>query len=78
MPEGRVVAFDEARGLGEVEANPEGSGERYPFHCTALIDGTRSIRVGERVTFRVVAGPIGTTEAASISPTPARTRAGAG
>ena len=65
---GRVVAFDEDRGLGEVEAEPEGRGARYRFHCTAIADGTRTIPVGVTVTFRVVGGPLGTYEAKELRP----------
>ena len=61
---GRVVAFDEHRGLGEVE---DTRGERFPFHCTAIADGSRSIAVGRVVEFRVVTGPIGTREAAGVT-----------
>jgi cold shock CspA family protein len=60
---GRVVAFDEHRGLGEVETD---TGRRYPFHCTAITDGTRAIAADTVVEFRVVTGPVGTTEAADI------------
>ncbi|HEX5588501.1 MAG TPA: cold-shock protein [Acidimicrobiia bacterium] len=62
---GRVVAFDEHRGLGEVE---DASGARFPFHCTAIADGTRTIAVDRTVEFRVVTGPIGTREAADLTP----------
>ena len=60
---GRVTGFDEPRGLGEVEAD---GGTRYPFHCTAIADGTRTIPVGVAVTFRVVGGPLGTYEAKEL------------
>jgi cold shock CspA family protein len=62
---GKVVAFDEPRGLGEVEA---AEGTRFPFHCTAIADGTRTIPVGVPVTFRVVGGPLGTYEARELRP----------
>ena len=63
--EGRVVGFDDHRGLGVVEGD---DGSRYPFHCTAIVDGTRTIPSGARVEFDVVAGPIGRYEAASVRP----------
>jgi cold shock CspA family protein len=56
-----VVAFDEHRGLGEIESD----GERFPFHCTAIADG-RTIEVGTHVGFEVAPGPLGRWEAASI------------
>jgi cold shock CspA family protein len=62
---GRVVAFDEHRGVGEVETTA-GNGARYPFHCTAIADGSRTVPVDAVVEFRVVAGPIGTPEAAAV------------
>ena len=53
MVTGRVVEFDDHRGLGEVEAD---DGRRFPFHCTAIADGTahdpgrhrRRVRGGRR------------------------------
>jgi cold shock CspA family protein len=62
---GTVVAFDEERGLGELEAD---AGGRYEFHCTAIADGSRTIAVGASVAFDVVVGPLGGTEAARIRP----------
>ncbi|HXY91016.1 MAG TPA: cold-shock protein [Acidimicrobiia bacterium] len=62
---GVVVAFDAERGLGEVEAT---GGARYPFHCTAIADGTRTIPAGAAVEFVVVAGPLGLYEAAALRP----------
>ena len=63
---GRVTAFDEQRGLGTVEAE----GTTYPFHCTQIADGTRSIEVGTSVAFEVVAGGMGRWEAGSVTPQP--------
>jgi cold shock CspA family protein len=47
---GTVVEFDEHVGLGVVEA----AEQRYPFHCTQIADGTRTIAVGTAVSFDVV------------------------
>ena len=60
---GRVVAFDDDRGLGEIEAD---DGRRYPFHCTAIADGSRTIPVDVPVDFEVTAGPLGGYEAGSV------------
>jgi cold shock CspA family protein len=60
---GRVTAFDERRGIGEVAA---GDGTTYPFHCTVIAGGTRTIAVNTAVEFDVVAGHQGHWEAASI------------
>jgi cold shock CspA family protein len=61
---GTVVAFDEPRGLGTIEAD----GGVYPFHCTAIADGTRTIDVGTPVTFEVRPGGGGRWEATSVEP----------
>jgi cold shock CspA family protein len=61
---GRVRTFDEHRGLGEIEGD---DGALYPFHCTRVADGTRSIPVGATVTFDVAPGPLGRWEAAAIT-----------
>jgi cold shock CspA family protein len=63
--QGRVVTFDERRGLGEIESV---EGQRYRFHCTRIADGTRTIPVQTPVEFEVVAGHLGTWEAAAITP----------
>lgn len=63
---GEVVAFDDAAGLGEVAVE---AGERYPFHCTAIADGSRSIDVGVAVSFVVVPGRGGRWEAAAVTRT---------
>ena len=60
---GTVVAFDEKRGLGEIES---ADGERYAFHCTRIADGSRSIPEQTAVEFEVVAGHLGTWEAARV------------
>jgi len=63
--DGRVVAFDAARGLGTVET---GDGRRYGFHCTRLIDRRHDIAVGTPVRFRVVPGHLGAWEADAVDP----------
>ena len=62
---GKVSAFDERRGLGEITAD---DATVYPFHCTVIADGTRTIEVGAPVKFEVVAGRLGRWEAAEIKP----------
>lgn len=59
---GTIVAFDDARGLGSLEAD----GVTYPFHCTAMVDGSRTIAVGEPVTFGVRPAGMGRWEATAI------------
>jgi cold shock CspA family protein len=61
---GTVASFDNAAGLGVITGT---DGVTYPFHCTAIADGTRDIEVGRAVTFRVVAGHVGKLEATQIS-----------
>ena len=60
---GRVTAFDDHVGLGSVETD---DGRVFPFHCTQLADGTRTIDVGALVSFDVVAGHLGQWEAARV------------
>jgi cold shock CspA family protein len=64
---GTVVAFDERRGLGEIQS---ADGTRLPFHCTQIADGSRTIAVKASVTFEVVPGQLGRWEAADIRPQP--------
>ncbi|MEO5680917.1 MAG: hypothetical protein ABIS47_14750 [Acidimicrobiales bacterium] len=59
---GLVVTYDDHAGLGEVEAD----GERYPFHCTQLLDGSRHAETGQRVAFGVIPGPGGRWEAGEV------------
>jgi cold shock CspA family protein len=59
---GTVVEFDEARGLGLLASE----GATYPFHCTAIGDGTRTIEVGVEVTFELRPGGMGRWEATTI------------
>ena len=63
---GSVASFDEARGLGAIDAD----GQRYPFHCTAIADGTRTIDVGASVTFEIRPGGLGRWEATALEPAP--------
>jgi cold shock CspA family protein len=63
MEEGVVTEFDEARGWGVVESNEA----TYPFHCTQIADGTRTIEVGTQVTFEIRAGLMGRWEAAAVT-----------
>ena len=42
-------------------------GSTYPFHCTALADGTRNVALGARVVFAVAAGHGGRYEARGIT-----------
>jgi cold shock CspA family protein len=60
--QGRISAFDEPRGLGTIDAD----GVTYPFHCTALLDGTRTIDLDAPVTFEVRAAGMGRWEATRI------------
>ena len=60
---GTVSAFDEPRGLGTIEAD----GSDYPFHCTALLDGTRTVEVGTPVTFELRPASRGRWEATAIT-----------
>ncbi len=58
-----MASFDEPRGLGTIDAE----GTVYPFHCTAIADGTRTIDEGTEVTFEVRPGGLGRWEATQIT-----------
>ena len=62
---GTVASFDEASGLGEIDAE---DGRRIPFHCVAIGDGTRTIAVGTAVQFDLLP-KLGRYEATAIRPT---------
>ena len=64
---GTVVEFDEPRGWGRIRTE---GGREYPFHCTAIVDGTRTIEVGAIVQFEVGAGRQGRWEAVGLRPCP--------
>jgi cold shock CspA family protein len=61
---GVVSTFAEARGLGTVS---DDTGATWTFHCTSIADGTRTIEVGARVAFDVVAGHLGRMEATQVT-----------
>lgn len=61
---GTVTAFDEAVGIGTITAD---DGMAYPFHCTQISDGTRTIGVGIAVAFDLI-GRLGRYEASNIRP----------
>lgn len=61
---GTVEAFDEERGLGAVRAD---DGRLLPFHCTALLDGTRQVPPGTPVAFTVAPGHRGALQAVGIT-----------
>lgn len=60
---GRVVAFDAHRGIGAIAA---GDGAQYSFHCTQIVDGTRTVELDADVEFEVGAGLPGQWEARRI------------
>lgn len=61
---GVIASFDDERGIGVVRRD---DGTKYPFHCTAIADGTRSITVGAEVSFSVAPGRMGRWEAVALS-----------
>jgi cold shock CspA family protein len=61
---GTVAAFDEASGLGEIDAE---DGRRIPFHCVAVADGSRTILPGTAVEFELLP-KLGRYEATAITP----------
>jgi cold shock CspA family protein len=61
---GTVVEWDDHGGYGTIRADDTGAD--HFFHCTAIVDGTRTTEVGAKVTFEVVPGRLGRWEAAAI------------
>jgi cold shock protein len=61
--QGVVSAFEEERGLGTVT---DEDGATFDFHCSALVDGTRSVEVGRAVVFVVRPGHRGRLEAREL------------
>ena len=64
MGGGVVIEFDAHVGLGVVRGD---DAIAYPFHCTQLADGSRTIGIGTTVDFEIKAGPLGRWEAAEIT-----------
>jgi len=62
---GVVEAFDEPRGTGVLRG---ADGVRLPFHCTALVDGSRRVDEGTVVVYVVAPGQRGQMEAIGIRP----------
>ena len=61
---GVVESFDQEVGLGAVRAEDATS---FPFHCTEIVDGSRSIPVGAEVEFVVAPGQLGIWEARALA-----------
>ncbi len=60
---------DDGWGTLDPESGSAGpAGESVAFHSTAIIDGSRTIDVGTRVRYRVVAGRQGRWEATDVEP----------
>ena len=64
MAQGVVHAFDARSGVGQIE---DDDGELLPFHCTALVDGTRTIEPGTAVEFERAPSHLGRWEATAVS-----------
>jgi CspA family cold shock protein len=61
-----VASFDAAVGLGTVDEDGPGAGT-YPFHCTQIADGTRTIEVGTPVAFNLMPARHGRVEAIGLT-----------
>ena len=59
---GVIATFDGSTGLGTVMAEAQ----VFPFHATAIADGTRQIALGEAVTFEIRFAAGGRIEAGRI------------
>ena len=62
---GTVDSFDEDRGTGTVV---DGGGQHFAFHCTAILDGSRTVAVGTHVAFTLAPGHRGRVEARALRP----------
>ena len=62
---GTVADFDASTGWGVIWVE---GGSEFPFHCTAIADGTRTIETGIAVTFQLAPGHRGQWEAAGVTP----------
>jgi cold shock CspA family protein len=62
--QGTVATFDDRGGYGTVSAD----GREWPFHCTAIAAGSRTIAAGVAVSFTVVPGRLGRWEAVDLRP----------
>lgn len=62
---GEVIDYDAHVGLGTVRSI---DGDEHLFHCTQIVDGSRQIAVGTRVSYVVVPRHKGTYEAYSLTP----------
>ena len=62
--DGVVETWDDHGGYGTIRGDD--GGEHF-FHCTQIVDGTRTTSVGTKVTFEIVPGRLGRWEAANIS-----------
>ena len=60
---GTVTAFDDAAGIGTITSD---DGTAFPFHCTQIADGSRTIAVGTAVSFDLI-GRLGRYEASNIT-----------
>jgi cold shock CspA family protein len=69
---GVVATWDDHGGYGTVR--DDDTGAEHFFHCTAIVDGTRTIEVGTPVTFDVVPGRLGRWEAENIEKHPSESR----
>jgi hypothetical protein len=66
---GRVASFDDPRGIGSIVGD---DGVTYPFHCTQIADGSRTIGVEIAVTFEPRAWHLGRCEATAIVVAPSQ------
>jgi CspA family cold shock protein len=74
MSEGKVKWFNAVKGYGFIESEPqeqsvesEAGGDVFVHHSVIQMDGYRTLKQGERVTFEVSQGPKGL-QAVSVMP----------
>ena len=57
MATGTVKHFDDSKGFGFI--TPDDGGELLMVHHSVIMNGSRSLKVGQRVSFDVFQGPKG-------------------
>ncbi len=65
LASGSISAYDADRGLGTLI---DEAGQEWPFHCTAIAGGSRTIDAGTAVVFELAAGHLGLLEARFVAP----------
>lgn len=58
MPQGRVKWFNDAKGFGFIEPE-EGGRDIFVHYSAILLDGFKTLKEGQQVSFEITEGPKG-------------------